>query len=67
MCVLQTVTQELNGVQFLMVTKFTDYGSLFFFVLLSAIELNKKYSKAFMKRARAYEELGKKEECLQGN
>lgn len=30
-----------------------------------AIELNKKYSKAFMKRARAYEKLGKKEECLQ--
>ncbi|KAL9964039.1 hypothetical protein ACROYT_G027613 [Oculina patagonica] len=30
-----------------------------------AIELNKKYSKAFMKRARAYEKLDKKEECLQ--
>ena len=29
--------------------------------------MNKKYSKAFMKRARAYEKLGKKEECLQGN
>ena len=31
-----------------------------------AIELNKKYSKAFMKRARAYEKLDRKEECLQG-
>ncbi|KAJ7378009.1 Mitochondrial import receptor subunit TOM70 [Desmophyllum pertusum] len=30
-----------------------------------AIELNKKYSKAFMKRARAHEKLDKKEECLQ--
>lgn len=30
-----------------------------------AIELNKKYSKAFMKRARAYEKLDRKEECLQ--
>lgn len=32
-----------------------------------AIELNKKYSKAFMKRARAYELLNKKEECLRGD
>ena len=30
MCVLQTLAQELNGVQFFMVTKLTDYGSLFF-------------------------------------
>lgn len=29
-----------------------------------AIELNKKYSKAFMKRARAYELLNRKEDCL---
>ena len=40
---------------------------LYLSVLHSAIELNKKYAKAFMKRARAYEKLGKKEECLQGN
>lgn len=35
--------------------------------LFLAIELNKRYSKAFMKRARAYEKLNRKEECLQGN
>ena len=34
---------------------------------LLAIEFNKKYSKAFMKRARAYEQLNRKEECLQGD
>lgn len=39
---------------------------LYHSVLLLAIEFNKKYSKAFMKRARAYEKLNRKEECLQG-
>lgn len=39
----------------------------FFFCFSTAIELNKKYSKAFMKRARAYELLDRKEDCLRGD
>lgn len=34
--------------------------------MFTALELNNRYTKALMRRARAFEELGKKTECLQG-
>lgn len=34
--------------------------------MVVALELNNRYTKALMRRARAYEQQGRKEECLQG-